>query len=361
MACLGLLLFATACDTNNNLNNCDYDESALLTNYADEIIIPRFEDFKTGLTLLDGSVNAFAANPTIGLLNEIKVTFAVAYPSYERCGTFAFGPGLIDGVPFRERFNTFPTNTIGIEDNIVSGTDVANCAKSTVGFPALEYLIFGDGTQTDQQIVDMFSSGANASNRIAYLQGLSTELKGTTTQIVQDWDGYRSSFVANTGISTGSSISLLVNEFNYDFEILKNFKFKIPLGKLNGGVVLPQNVEAYYAGGSVLLAKEQVSAFKDLYLGVGENQSDGEGLYEYLVCLNTESGDQLLADDITDQFNEILAKLDAIPNPMSETLVSNKPVVDAAYTEMQMMVPKIKYDMTSALGVQISYQDNDGD
>ncbi|MFM1876672.1 MAG: hypothetical protein RL266_2409, partial [Bacteroidota bacterium] len=190
-SCLGLLLFATACETNNDLNNCDYDESLLLVNYADNIIIPRFNDLHLGLTLLEESINAFATAPTIDLLNEIKVTFGATYLSYQRCSEFAFGPALIDGVPFRERFNTFPTNTSGIESNIVLGTEVTNCPKSTVGFPALEYLIFGDGTQTDQQVYELFTTGVNASDRLAYLQGLGSELKATTTQITQGWEGYR--------------------------------------------------------------------------------------------------------------------------------------------------------------------------
>lgn len=358
--CIGMSLFLIGCDTNPNLNNCDYDETALLTNYVDEIIIPRFEALKLGVALLDGSVSAFVNSPSLGLLTEIKVTFGSAYPAYERCSALAFGPGLINGVPFRDRFNTFPTSVAAVESNIQNGTPAVSSSQSTVGFPAIEYLIFGNG-QTDQEIVDLFTVDANASNRKAYLQELSAELKSTVDQIVLDWQSYRSSFISNTGTSTGSSISLLVNEFNYDFEILKNFKFKIPLGKLNGGVVLPEKVEAYYAGGSVLLAKEQTEAFRDLFLGVGENGADGEGLYEYLICLNTESGDKQLADAISEQFDEILVKLDMVQDPMSDALVTDKPSVDNAYTQMQMTVPLIKYEMTAALGVQISYQDNDGD
>ena len=55
------------------------------------------------------------------------------------------------------------------------------------------------------------------------------------------------------------------------------------------------------------------------------------------------------------------AALELIPDPMSETLTTNKQVVDDAYLQLQMMVPMIKSELTSALGVQINYQDNDGD
>lgn len=368
LAIVGLLLTSTACNTpSDNLVNCDFDQQAMLTNYADEIIIPRFADFETGLILLEGSFNAFEANPTIGLMNEIKVAFGAAYNSYQDCSPLGFGPGLINGVSFRERFNTFPTNTSVINSNIANGLAVNASPTSTVGFPAIDYLLFGESGMTDTQVFELYTTDANAGNRRAYLGQLIAEMKATTEQINDDWANYRSSFIANTGNAAGSSLSLLVNEFNFDYETLKNFKFKIPLGKFNGGVVIPASVEAYYAGGSVQLAKRQLSGLKRLYLGVGENGSDGLGLYEYVKCvkpLTSEEQSQgvlALADDISEQFLDIEEALDHVPDPLAEALVNNKQIVDGAYTKMQMMVPVIKHEMTSALGVQISYQDNDGD
>ena len=367
-ACIGLLLISLACNTpNDNLVNCDFDQPAMLTNYADEIIIPRFADLEIGMLFLEGSFNAFEDNPTIGLMNEIKVSFGAVYTSYQDCSPFGFGPGLINGVSFRARFSTFPTNTSVINSNILSGVDVSASPASTVGFPAIDYLLFGEPGMTDAQVFELFTTDANAANRRAYLGQLITEMKTITEQINADWGSYRSTFIANTGNSAGSSLSLLVNEFNYDFETLKNFKFKIPLGKFNGGVVLPETVEAYYAGGSVQLATRQTSAMKRLFLGVGENGADGLGLYEYTLCVKplTENeqnqGLVTLADDISEQFIEIETALELVPDPLSETLQNNKPLVDEAHTQMQMMVPLIKHEMTSALGVQISYQDNDGD
>lgn len=357
----GLLFGVTSCDTNVEPVNCDFDQTGMLTNYADDIIMPRFSALVTGATLLDGAVQAFVASPSIGMLVEIRVSFAPTYLAYQRCSPFGFGPALIDGTPFRERFNTFPTNTVAIESAIQNGTSVEATAKSAVGFPAIEYLIFGDGNMTDQQIVDLFTTDQYAEARKTYLLQLSAELKSTAADISTGWDLYRSAFIASTGSANGTSISLLINELNYDFETLKNFKFKIPLGKFNGGVVIPKSVEAYYAGGSVQLAREQLEGIQDMYLGVGENQADGLGLYEFVDCFGATVDDEPLADKIAGQFNVISDALSQIPDPMSETLITDKPVVDAAYQQMQMMVPLLKYEMTSTIGVQISYQDNDGD
>jgi hypothetical protein len=352
----------TACDTDSNLNSCDYDESAMLTNYADNIIIPRFDDLATATELLHGSAQAFQNSPSLGTLDEVRVFYRAAYKQYQRCSSFAFGPGLVDGLPFRDRFNTFPVNTTAVESNISSGTSVGQSAQSAVGFPAMEYLIYPADGQTNQDILDAFTTGADAAQRMVYLVGLSEELKNTSGTISDEWQTYRDAFVSNTGTAVGTSISMMTNEFNRDFEIMKNFKFKVPLGKLNGGVVLPDKVEGYYAGNSVELATEQTAALKALYLGVGENNADGEGLYDYLDCLKTESSaGGSLADYISERFDLIQQKLDVVPDPLSETLQTNKPIVDEAYTEMQMTVPSIKHEMTTAFGVQINYESGDGD
>ena len=351
----------TACDTNSNLNNCDFDESAMLVNYADGIILPRINDLATTTQALENAINAFVANPSTSLLLEARSSFKVAYKQYQRCSSFAYGPGLISGVPFRDRFNTFPTNTNFMESSITAGTAVSASPQSVVGFPAVDYLLFGSDGETDEAVVEKFTTGPSATNRCTYLSQLSAELKSTTESIQQGWDGYRSTFIGNTGSALGTSISMMGNEFNRDYEIMKNFKFKVPLGKLNGGVVLPDKVEGYYSGISSELAAEQMSAIKDFYLGISETGTDGQGLADYLECLQVESSEKLLHEAILERFQTIENELAQVPDPMSETLSSNKPVVDQAYTEMQMTVPLIKHEMTTAFGVQINYDSGDGD
>lgn len=355
------MLFISACAPEEDLVNCDFDQQSMLTNYADNVIVPRFEDLSTGMTLFKGAVEAFNANPTIGLLNELRITFASNYLAYQHCGTFAFGPGLIDGSAFRERFNTFPTNVTSIQNSIDNGSAASATPNSAVGFPAVEYLIFGQEGTSDQQIVDQFSTAPDAANRKAFLLQLVEEMQQTTDDIVAGWGTYRSQFVSSTGVAQGSSVSLLVNELNFDSEVLKNFKFKIPLGKFNGGIVIPENVEGLYAGNSLELAEEHSVALKNVFTGTGTNGADGQGLDDYLECLNAGGEEEPLRDAMLEQFDAIRAGIQSVPGPLSEALVSNKAIVDDAYDQMQLMVPLMKHEMTSILGVQINYQDNDGD
>jgi len=53
--------------------------------------------------------------------------------------------------------------------------------------------------------------------------------------------------------------------------------------------------------------------------------------------------------------------LNDIPESLAESVSTQTGKVDKAYAELQQLVVLLKVDMTSVLGVQITYQDNDGD
>ena len=77
--------------------------------------------------------------------------------------------------------------------------------------------------------------------------------------------------------------------------------------------------------------------------------------------VNAEQNSQQLSTVINNQFLTILEELNNINGPLSEEIINNKLHITQTYQELQQLVPYMKVDMTSALGVLITYQDNDGD
>ena len=69
----------------------------------------------------------------------------------------------------------------------------------------------------------------------------------------------------------------------------------------------------------------------------------------------------MLDGTISDNFTAILAKVDSFSGTMEEEMNSNAQGLDELYNFMQGQVVSLKTDMTSAFGVLITYQDNDGD
>jgi predicted lipoprotein len=360
-----LIAFATtSCDTDGgDTVNCDFDAAAMRTNYADGIIIPQLEEWHLSTQVLVSMANYFASQPNAENLVELRITFFASYKVFQEVSSFAYGPGVINGQAFRDMVNTFPTNANIINSQVVAGNvNAAVNPVSTVGYPALEYLLFGAQGATQAEVVSTFNDGPDAADRVAYVVSLVQHLNSIAQGQVDGWETYRATFINASGSGEGSTLEQLVNQFNRDLENLKNYKLQIPLGKFNGGVVIPDQLEGYYSGGSAQLANAQLQALRNIYLGVGANGSDGLGLHDYLECLRAgEDADGLLSEAISDQFQAIADAFMLLEDPLSQQLVNNKPVVNDAYVQLQMMVPLVKREMSSAMGVQISYVSGDGD
>ena len=156
---------------------------------------------------------------------------------------------------------------------------------------------------------------------------------------------------------------MLINSLVQDFEIGKNDRLGIPLGKQPPGQVLPvlpNEVEAYYSGISAQLALAQLKAVQNLFLGVG-TQGSGLGLKDYLIKANAKYHGGSLNDTLKVDFAAAVTGLQAIPDPFSVTIQNNPAPSDAVYILFQQLVVLLKTDMPSALGVLITFGDNDGD
>ncbi|MCB0397819.1 MAG: imelysin family protein [Flavobacteriales bacterium] len=341
----------------------EFDRKAMLANMGNQVIVPAYADWLDATNTLDSLVIDFTGAPDSSRLIALRQAFKDVYVSWQYVSPFEFGPA--EQVLLRTNINTFPTDTTQISANISAGTyDLSATANlDAKGFPALDFLLFGTG-KTVQEMISLYTTDPQAANRITYLKDLSMEIHTLASQVYDQWTGsgnYLNTFTSNDGTSVGSSTGLLVNQLNYDFEILKNYEIGIPSGKMSLGTPLPEKVQGYYSGFSMDLAQAHLSAFESIYLGKGNAGTNGLGLDDYLTLLKANYNGSMLSDAIQAQINKARTALAAIPDPLSDAVVNQSATVDAAYTELQKLLVLFKTDMPSALGILITYQDNDGD
>jgi predicted lipoprotein len=124
--------------------------------------------------------------------------------------------------------------------------------------------------------------------------------------------------------------------------------------------VLPKEVEAYYSGISVQLALAQLKAVQRLYLGTAQ-KGNGQGLINYLINAKAKYNGGPMSDTIKVAFASTVTALQAVPDPLSQTIQTSTTGAQATFTQCQRLVALLKTDMPSALGVLITYGDNDGD
>lgn len=336
-----------------------FDKGAMLANYADALIVPNYQSAKSALDSLDAAYASFAQSKSVADLQTVRQKLLVFYVKFQHISTSEFGQAETELL--RANFNTYPADTTQINTNITSGTYNFDIAANidAKGLPAMDFLLYGKNT-TDAGITALFAS---TPNRITYVTNCLNEMKTKLNAIVSAWtNGYRTTFVNSQGSQIGSSLGLLVNQLNFEVDLLKNGKVGIPLGKKSMGVIYPEKTEAYYANGySVQLAKECLLNIENVYLGRSRAGNDGKGLDDYLDALKAQHGSGTLNNAIKAQFSIAKAKLNLVQEPMSASIVNNAASVDAAYVEMVKLLVLLKTDMPSALGIVITYQDGDGD
>jgi predicted lipoprotein len=228
----------------------------------------------------------------------------------------------------------------------------------------LDYLLFGTGKNVTS-ILSKYTSDSKASNRKQYLAAVSAVIKTDVNKVVTAWlptgGNYIQTFINASGTDAGSSVGQLINSLDYDFEILKNDKIAIPAGIQSMGTLFPTKVEGYYSGISSQLAVLQLKTLQSIYLGNGTAPSDTLGFDDYLTQIGAQYNGGSLNTAIKAQFTSAITALAALPDPFSATVQSNTSGVTAAYGELQKLLVLLKTDMPSAMGVLITYDDNDGD
>ncbi len=335
----------------------------MLTNWADNIIIPSYDAFSLELDALNTAYDAFKADTSTANLTAFRASWLSAYKMWQRISMFEIGPAETLGL--RLNMNIYPTDNEKITGYIASGTyDLSlSSNRDAKGFPALDYLINGLGAD-DAAIVAKYND-ADKDATFAYIEVVLSNMTSLTTNVIAEWKAsYRDIFVANNGASATASVDRFVNDYIFYYEkFLRAGKMGIPLGVFSGST-LPQNIEAYYETEiSNELFLEGLNAVQDFFNGKHFNSSaTGESLASYLDVLNTVKNGENLNKIINDQFNTARAEVSALTAFRSEIENNTTPTdMLLAYDEVQKAVPLLKVDMVSAMSISIDFVDADGD
>jgi uncharacterized protein len=355
-----VFVFAACGEGNNDTGGEPFDREPMLINFADNLIIPVFSDLKTKTTLLHTAATTFSNDPSANNLSIVQQTWTDAFLSWQYANSYNFGPAGEEGVKkaLVQEIGTWPVSESKIDQAISSGTyDLEDFNRDARGFLAVEYLVFSL-TDDNTAIMESF----NSANRKKYLTDLTANIKTAVDVVHNAWTtSYRSQFVASTGTSVGSSTSMLYNEFIKSYEAIKNYKVGIPSGQRPGQVTTePAKVEAYYSGKTIQMLKANFISVEDIWYGRAESGSDGIGFREYLE--RVEGGTALIASTET-QLMATHAALDPLSDSprLSEQLVSDPVPFANLHNELQKGLRFFKSDMSSILGISITYSSGDGD
>ncbi len=360
--CLVLVACMLGCDSEDDpkITADNFDRKALLENWADNIILPSYTEYVASVANLDDKATIFVDQPSVESLEALKMAWQEAYLAWQWVSMFEIGKA--EAITLRDFTNTYPTNTVEIDNSISTGTYNLALASSrtTQGFPALDYLLFGIASGNEETL-NTFNENANYGE---FLLALTSRLKNLAVEVQSDWtNGYRDTFVNDTGSTANSSVNKLVNDYMFYYEkALRAGKVGIPAG-IFSNTVLPDRVEAFYNKQlSKTLLLEALNASYNFFNGIAFGGStNGVGLDDYLQYVNAIADGEALDMLINQQFEAAEVEINKLDSDLSNEVLTNNQAMLKAYDELQKNVVLKKVDMFQALNIQVDFVDADGD
>ncbi|SKB11332.1 Iron-regulated protein A [Planktothrix sp. PCC 11201] len=188
-AIASLLLLTSSCNntasTNSNLSSqtLSPDRTTLVvSHFADQVVIPTYQQLVKEAGELSKAVNEFVENPTQKTLKATQKAWVATRSPWEQSEAFAFGPaeslgydGDLDDWPVNE---TDVVAIINSQDEITLES-VKKLQTTQKGFHTIEYLLFGLDSQKTAQ---------NFSKReLKLLQNLTVAFNESANNLTKSW------------------------------------------------------------------------------------------------------------------------------------------------------------------------------
>ena len=348
----------TTTTTTTTTQVSSFDRGTILENYADNIITPKYNDFKNIIDELKTTADNFTETPNVANYDLLHDKWVESYKKWQYIEMFNIGKA--EEIMFYNKMNTYPVNTVRINNNIDENkTDLSNPNDwPAQGFPGIDYMIHGIES-SKQAVVDKYDSESKYG---VYLKTLVNEMSNNTNTVVDDWSTYKTSFIASVENTATSAFNMLTNDFVFYFEKgLRTNKIGIPAGRFSTSP-LPDRVEAYYSSKnsfediSKSLALESRKATEDLFLGRSSNGDLGASYKSYLDYLETDLGGTLVT-----KLEAAKTALNELEDNFINQINTDNNKMLLAFDALQTIVVNLKTDMLSNFNIAVDYVDADGD
>ena len=364
---LSLLSLAVSCSSEELPENDDiqeFDRGSVMENYANNIIIPRYNDFKLELDKLKIEVLEFTQNPSTETHTSLSNQWLEAYKAWQYVEMFNIGKA--EEIMYSNTMNTYPVNQERTIDNINSEKiDLSDPNDwACQGFPGLDFLIHGVAENLEN-ILNLYNSDTKYGD---YLIVVISNMSTNTNNVVDDWSSYKSEFISSTNNTATSAFNMLTNDFVYYFEKgLRTNKIGIPAGVFSNNP-LDTKIEAYFASKNSFkdvskeLITEALEAVKLMFTGTSKTGSVGPSYKSYLDYIkNINNNGVDIGSEVMSKINTSNDRINDLDKNFINQINNDNTKMLATFDALQKIVVNLKTDMLSLFNIAVDYQDADGD
>ncbi len=318
----------------------DYDYTALIDNYVDNVVIPTYADMKDNAWILLEKVNAYNASQSQANLNAVCTAWLDVRAPWELSEAFLYGPCGENGLNVDPNIDTWPFDEAGLSQ-ILGSSDALSVAavsgynETLRGYHTIEYLIFRDGApRTTQLTARELQYLVSATTVLTYdcirvwaawhgMSGIGSKDLGAINAMkaIGYWDVesfYPSGSYASTFKGAKNPYSSHSNVVEEIIDGCIDIASEVAEGKIDtpykDGVAY---VESRYAWNSLVDFTDNIRGIRNAYYGTRDNTMAEESLASFV---RSQPGGEAIHSQIVAAMNNAITKIGAIPYPFTNNL-----------------------------------------
>ena len=335
-------------------------QHTLLERWSVELITPLYGDFEQRSQDLAAALDALCAAPSETTLTTARTAWEGAREPLKRAEVFAFGPYSRPEFRIGPKIDSWPARPEEAEDwiagaNPVDAGTLADLGIWHKGLPLIEYFLYSPEASAQPQLED--------ARRCEYLRSTGAELVNRAREIHLAWAPEGGDFAnqlsgagrtSTAWRSLKDAFSEVVNRMGFTLENVRRDKLGRPLGDMTGGNALPDETESRFSGRAIRDILDNLAGIEVLYFGDAARSMPGVSSYAAERGQNFDAAFRTALDAAR-------AALEAVNVPLGEAVNSEADRVREASDRLGELQSLIQTQLISALGLSLSFNDNDGD
>ncbi|SET51793.1 imelysin family protein [Stigmatella erecta] len=312
-----------SCGDDDSTPSTDAFDKEIIVHFADDVVVPTYQQLAARLEALDTASTALAAGPTAERLAAARKAWFDARVPWEQSEGFLFGP--VDSFGYDPALDSWPVNRSDLDAVLAGNRDftpeyVGNLEDTLKGFHTVEYLLFARNPSTGaEKTVQDFTQ-----REFAYLKAISTQLKDIGAALANAWTQsvggrppYRDAF-ANAGEEGNTFYPSVQNAAQEMVGGIVNILDEVANGKIADPYDAkdPELVESQFAYNSLSDFTNNIRSVENAYLGhLPGATAKGPSLADFVKDANPE-----LDTRIRQELTDAIAALALVPEPFRESI-----------------------------------------
>ena len=321
-----------------------FKRSDFLQNFYTQKILSDLEDTENELFFLSEVVDGFNLNPDADHLELIRTSFKTTLQQFEKIAFYNLGDisaisvynaaykTSIDSAEIWNNYDVSPSFTADL---------VSAYGNKEKGIYTIEYLLYFE------HAADSVGSAKYRSYLTAHVETLSENFD----QIKTSWATYETNFVSKSDEGVEGSYNIVINRIIHLLEDLIDKRINMPLDASDVNLAV-----GHWSSSAWQSIKTQVEQLRAIYIGKGSFEEPFHSVYNSVHKKNRK-----LADEIKDQFDNLIEQGDAMTQEMDTYLTTETAALINYKEGLKNLLVLFKLDVVEELDIVLTFGDNDGD